>query len=158
MNLKPIQKKVEFNPQAFESTKLRNDVNCYFYAINIIPEEEQKRNVGTFSKSYDELFVTDDKLIQRFIKDMIVTERDPHKINLSAPTLEGYYKVAMFSNYGDTRSSITDFHFARQDEDGNWSHKLKGKFPERIDPQEFENLKLCRDLYHLVGIFLIKKR
>lgn len=156
MNIKPIQKKVEFDLRVFDSTNLRDCVNCYAYAINVF-DIETKLFIGIFSNYSNELKVDDLKLANRFIKDMIALEKDPIKSNLEAKPNKGYYKIALFSNYGTTRSSITDFHFARQDDDGNWSHKVRGKYPEIINPNEFNNLLLRGDIYHLVGVFEIKE-
>ncbi len=156
MNIKPIQKKVEFDPKVFDSTNLRDCVNCYAYAINAF-DIETKLFIGIFSNYSNELKVDDLKLVNRFIKDMIALEKDPIKSNLESKPNKGYYKIALLSNYGTTRSSITDFHFARQDNDGNWSHKVRGRYPEIINTNEFNNLLLRGDIYHLVGVFDIKE-
>lgn len=158
MNLKPIQKKVEFDIEAFDSTLIRDYSNCYSYALNLF-DIETKMFVGVFSGYDNEYLIDDIKLANRFIKDMICLGKNPQKTDLVTKTKKGYYKVALFSNYGNnSKVTISDFHFVRQDEDGNWSHKVKCRAPERINPQEFQNLRICGDEYHLVGIFLIKKR
>ena len=157
MDLKPIQKEVEFDTKSFESTIIKDYSNCYSYAINLF-DIETKMYVGAFSGYENEYLIEDNKLANRFIKDMICLGRDPQKIDLDTKCKKGYYKVALFSNYGNnSKVTISNFHFARQNEDGSWSHKVKCRLPEKVDSQDFENLRICGDEYHLVGIYLIKK-
>lgn len=156
--MRTIQTKLQLDDlEAFKSTIVYKNMNCYSYALNIF-DEEIKFYIGCFSNYKNDLIVDDTKLVYRFIKDMIKLGKDPKISSLEEDIEEDRYKIALFSNYGyRTNSFLSDFHLVRQNENGSWSHKLINSYPEIIDPNQFNTLRISWSVYHLIGIFSVKK-
>lgn len=123
--------------------------NCYSYAIGSSYEEENFLfsgeeyiyNLGCISNSPPA--TTIEEAEKNFIADMKVLKVLVRKSSLTEPIKKDEWKVVLF--YEDAFIDSYDFHFARQDEDGNWSHKEFINGPIRIlgsNPENCTNLAL----------------
>lgn len=130
--------------------------NCYSYAIGssyedehfLFSGEEYIYNLGCISNSPPA--TTIEEAEKNFIKDMEKLGILVRKSSLNEPILKDEWKVVLF--YEDAFIDSYDFHFARQDEDGNWSHKEFINGPIRILGSNPEN---CTDLT-LVSYYVLK--
>lgn len=128
--------------------------NCYSYAIgskyedNSIFGEEYIYNLGCISKQSPATNIQEAE--KNFIKDMEVLGIQVRKSCLDEITLEGEWKIVLF--YDDYFVDSYDFHFARQDKGGEWSHKEWIDGPVRILGKNPEN---CTDL-SCVSYYVLK--
>lgn len=130
--------------------------NCYSYAIGssyeeesfLFSEEEYIYNLGCISNSPPA--TTIEEAEKNFIRDMQKLEVLVRKSYLREPIHKDEWKVVLF--YEDRFIDSYDFHFARQDEDGNWSHKEFINGPIQVLGSNPEN---CTDLT-LVSYYILK--
>lgn len=145
-------------PLKYESRYSYSDSNCYSYALGSRYKEERYSegyiyNLGSMS-GYDP--PKDKKEAEEaFMSDMKVLGIKVRKSSLSEETRNGEWKVVLFFDYEFDeiyKISFRDFHFARQDEDGSWSHK---EFIEGPVRSLGSNPEYCTDL-DLVGYYMLK--
>ncbi len=145
-------------PLKYEWRSLYSDSNCYSYALGSSYKEEKYSegyiyNLGSMS-GYDP--PRDKKETEEaFLSDMKVLGIKVRKSSLSEEMKEGEWKVALYFGYEpDEYLDIPyrDIHFARQNEDGTWSHKEFIEGPVRNLGSTPEG---CTDL-ELVGYYMLK--
>ena len=111
----------EYFPQAWNNPFIGPGNNCYAYACD--DPSDWRMNDCDFPQPgstagatpCDRSEFTVELLRQRAISDGLAPV--PHGRDESAPP-DGFYKVALFVDPGK------DYHWYRQDDNGNWSHKL----------------------------------
>lgn len=145
-------------PLKYEWRYSYSDSNCYSYALGSGYREERYSegyiyNLGSMS-GYDP--PKDKKEAEEaFIADMKVLGINVRKSSLEEEIQEGEWKVVLFFDYEFDeiiKIPYRDFHFARQNEDGSWSHK---EFKEGPVRQLSSNPEYCTDL-DLVGYYMLK--
>ncbi len=128
--------------------------NCYKYAIgsnykeNSFTQDDYIYNLGCISNSPPPISI--ETAEKAFLADMEVLQVQVKKSNLQEQVHEGEWKVVLF--YDDYDKNYHDFHFARQDVDGNWSNQESIDGPIRGLGANPEN---CTD-YSLVGYYTLK--
>lgn len=99
--------------------------NCYSYAIGSTYEEisvmgeEYIYNLGCISNQAPATSIQEAG--RNFKEDMSVIGIQVRNSCLQESIVEDEWKVVLF--YDDRFFDSYDFHFARQDDDGNWSHR-----------------------------------
>ncbi len=146
-----IRKSIRENtyPLEYDYKDVYRKGNCYSYAIGSkcengsIYEEEYIYNLGCISNQAPATNVKEAE--RNFLKDMEILGVQARKSSLDEKILDGEWKVILF--YEDVFIDSYDFHFARQDKDGNWSHReyingpvrKLGKNPEGCTDLTFVN-------------------
>ena len=138
-----------YNPDAWKGKIF----NCYAYAlracVNFKNHEEDLVPGFISSTSW---YYRDDKevLIKLFLKDLEALGLKAVSTTAETNSVQNSYKIAIYIEEGK------DFHFIRQDSDGNWSEKdgMYGKI-RIVNP---ENINKNRDSYEFVGVFMITKK
>lgn len=145
-------------PLNYEWRSLYEDSNCYSYALGSGYKEDRHSdeyiyNLGCMS-GYDP--PKDNKEAEEaFMSDMQVLGIKVKKSNLWEEIQEGEWKVALFFGYyfdDYFEIAFRDFHFARQNINGNWSNKefIDGPVKELGSIPEY-----CTEL-ELVGYYILK--
>lgn len=158
--IKLISESIKQNryPLKYEWRSIYADSNCYSYALGSSYKEERYSegyiyNLGSMS-GYDP--PKDNKEAEEaFIADMKVLGINVRKSELQEKMDEGEWKVALYFGYEPDEYldiPFRDIHFARQNEDGTWSHK---EFKEGPVRQLGLNPEYCTDL-DLVGYYMLK--
>lgn len=145
-------------PLKYEWCSMYADSNCYSYALGSSYKEERYSegyiyNLGSMS-GYDPPKNTKEAE-EAFIADMEVLGINVRKSSLDEQIQEGEWKVVLFFDYEFDeilKIPYRDFHLARQNEDGSWSHK---EFIEGPVRQLSSNPEYCTDL-DLVGYYMLK--
>lgn len=134
-------------PLKYDYSFAYKEGNCYSYALGsyyeesycLFSEEEYIYNLGCISDSSPA--TTKQEAERNFINDMKILQILVRKSSLDEQLKENEWKVILF--YDDAFIDSYDFHFARQDSDGNWSHKEFVNGPIRTLGSNPEN---CTDL------------
>lgn len=134
--------------------------NCYGYALGAeyneinykyFPENEDEEyiyNLGCISNS---ILAKDSRQAEKnFVSDMKVLGIDVRKSYLEEEVHDGEWKVVLF--FDNSFIDSYDFHFARQNADGMWSHKEYCDGPVRILGATPEG---CKDL-DLVAYYMLR--
>lgn len=134
--------------------------NCYGYALGaeysedyykIFPKNEDEEyiyNLGCISGSKPARNI--EQAERNFISDMKVLGIFTRKSSLEEQICDEEWKVVLF--YNDEDSDSYDFHLARQDANGEWSHKKYCNGPVRRLGETPED---CTEL-SLVGYYILK--
>lgn len=123
-----------------QNLKLQQHANCYAYSVNDFKNDFYGVAVGTkglSTQAHSPLFqnLKPEQLhdytqytINGAIKDGLIYTGS------NWPTKAGYYRIALFISKG-TRdgTSPNDYHWARQNRDGTWSHKFGDQNVTNID-------------------------
>ncbi len=145
-------------PLKYEWRSLYTDSNCYSYALGSGYKETRHSegyiyNLGCMS-GYDP--PKDKKEAEEaFRADMEVLGIKVRKSSLEEQIQEGEWKVVLFFDYEFDeilKIPYRDFHFARQNGDGSWSHK---EFIEGPVRNLGSTPKYCTYL-DLVGYYMLK--
>lgn len=151
-----IQKSIRENkyPLKYDFRDVYRKGNCYSYAVGSKYEEcniwgdEYIYNLGCISNQTPATNIQEAE--KNFLKDMEVLGVRVRKSSLKEKILEGEWKVVLF--YDDTFIDSYDFHFARQDIDGTWSHREYIDGPVRTLGKNPEG---CTDLT-FVSYYILK--
>lgn len=145
-------------PLKYEWRGIYSDSNCYSYALGSCYKEDRHSeeyiyNLGCMS-GYDPP-KNNKEAEEAFISDMKVLGIKVRKSSLDEKMKEGEWKVVLFFGYDFDEifgTLFRDFHLARQNIDGNWSHKefIRGPVNELGSNPEY-----CTDL-DLVGYYMLK--
>lgn len=174
------------NHPKYEPDKWNNDFyikkshNCYSYAFNIIDKKRaleckkklennlkycERPQPGLYSGYLDnkrKVKFTESSLIRRMKEDNPLIK----KISKDSNIKDGYYKICLFLNEKEDKhhNNYNDYHFYRQDNSGEWSHKdgwrkatnkdVKNKI---INDPEYAQKRYVNKKYNykLVGYFMI---
>lgn len=154
--IKLIRESISQNnyPLQFKSMSLYESSNCYSYAIGSKYVEDKNAdeyiyNLGCMaglkwprnSKEAENAFIEDMKVLGIQVKKSFFMQ----------PLQKDEWKVALFFQFWG--GLFRDFHFARQDADGEWSHQEGIALPIY---QIGENPEWCTHL-DLVGYYVLKK-
>lgn len=160
--IKLIKKSIRRNRYPIEDWRCSyyTNNNCYGYGLGaeynennykIFPENEDEEyiyNLGCISGSKPARNIKEAE--RNFMADMKVLDILVRKSYLEERIQNGEWKVVLFYDQEDPDSY--NFHFARQDVDGTWSHKEYCNGPvKRFDG----NPEGCTDL-QIVGYYILK--
>jgi hypothetical protein len=112
--------------------------NCGSYALNdptkkfYQPGSINKRNITPYDHKGD---YTSDSVSDALEADMDELGMDIYDTTAAEACEEDHYKIALIISPEDPKNitNRNDFHFLRQDPDGNWSHKLAEADVTRVD-------------------------
>lgn len=109
-----------FSPRDWKKTY----ANCYAYALdlNISDKKAQVFIPGRISNQYSNGFVMSTRNLLAGVKRDLDFLGIPFRSNDNLELKEGEYRIAIYYSLDFTLS--VEFHFARQDSNGNWSEKL----------------------------------
>ena len=117
-NLSHIDKLVSdspiYNPSLFDNNKQTH--NCYDYAMNNSRKQYEKTHPG-HTKLGNDLDGSNVHSCNQMETRLDLDHPELEKISYEKECPEGKYKIGMMIDPND------DYHFIRQDRDGNWSHK-----------------------------------
>ena len=109
-----------------------DDTNCYAWALGIdlsSQELEEKSNidvynVGAISNNYCSI-QTNDELIYALKEDLKILSINIEEVNIDYELNKKEWKIALFNTkpYYECGLFMTDFHFLKQIDNFNWSHK-----------------------------------
>ncbi len=149
-----IRKSIKENkyPLEYQYISYYESSNCYSYAIGSTyvedkNEEEYIYNLGYMSSLYPAKNIIEAEKV--FISDMKVIGINVRKSSFKEQLHEYEWKVVFF--YDNYFQDSYDFHFARQNADGNWSHQEGIWRPIRYLGN---NPEYCTDL-DLVGYYIL---
>lgn len=144
----------KFNPDEWKG----KEFNCYAYALRICVDFKSYYNreivPGFLSIGKNESYRDGpEAIVKLFKQDCQVLNLQVTETNLNEPTNENEYKVAV---YACICRNYRDFHFIRQDSNGNWSHKRGWLNP--IETYMEEDILKNFGIYEFVNMYkLIKK-
>lgn len=109
----------EYDPNKWNNNyNIKNNQNCYSYALNhIISDRKGKAQPGYYANypPIDESEYNCESIFKRIKHD----NPSIYKTDFTSKCQKGYYKAYYVLALGND----TDYHFYRQDKNGNWSHK-----------------------------------
>lgn len=128
--------------------------NCYSYAIGATFVEskyanEYIYNIGCMGDKKTPKNIKEAE--EAFLADMEKLRINVKKTTLEEPIIRNQWKVAFF--FDEWFEDLHDFHFARQNADGEWSHKEGINWPIRPLGQSPIG---CTDM-ELVGYYTLEK-
>ena len=157
LRIKKIEALVHQKPDIsrYNSTIVRNNTNCYSYAIGSSYPYLELYRVGAIcgKKPIDQEFFSVGEIINLLCEDLKVLNLKIEQSSKSEIISSNQYKIAVFVKiYADNK--IHDYHFLRFDENG-WSEKFRGQLPRNLgnDFQGFYNYWP----WNFVGIFKVTK-
>jgi hypothetical protein len=103
-----------YNPDLFEDN--RQTHNCYDYAINNTRKQDEKTHPG-HTKLGNDLDGSDVHSCAQMETRLGLDHPELEKIDYHLECPKGKYKIGMMVDPNE------DYHFIRQDKNGNWSHK-----------------------------------
>lgn len=150
-----IRKSIQENryPLQYQYLSYYKSSNCYSYAIGSKyveseSDDEYIYNLGCMSGLYPARNRLEAE--KAFISDMDVIGINVRKSSFEEQLHEQEWKIAFF--YDDYCVYFYDFHFARQNADGSWSHQEGIRRPIRC----FEySPEYCTDI-ELLGYYILK--
>lgn len=127
----------EYDPEAFYSG-IENDskINCLSYALNL------KKDTPVVASSWFNPSAKKQDLLSNVVSQVnsihgkgLPSSAPLGKIVTDGRADPGYYLVAFYISHSenDEDGCLDDYHFARQDRDGGWSHKTGKKIPTNKD-------------------------
>lgn len=164
MGYKKLKKKIEkcidktsFPPKYEPKKWEKKSYNCYLYALDACAD---------FRKEYSKYWIapgflsrgkkndyrdTKKKVLQYFIEDCKILKLNVSKTSLEEKIAEDEYKIAVYVWKDE------DYHFVRQDSNGNWSEKQGwGGEIETVNESEIRKRQLRE--YRYIGMFKISKK
>lgn len=109
----------EYNPNKWNNnSKIKSNQNCYSYAFNHIKLDREGKAQPGYYANYPPINESEyncEAIYKRIKKDNPST----YKTKFEKKCQKGYYKAYYVLALGED----TDYHFYRQDKNGNWSHK-----------------------------------
>ncbi|HHV14421.1 MAG TPA: RICIN domain-containing protein [Acholeplasmataceae bacterium] len=140
---------LEYNPEEWNATPIRNNTNCYCYAFNFQAfytndlgyQYYNKKIMGRINPgcldNIQEILdinspyvngVTSQLVFENTIQDKLAKNFIFNSIGINQQCPDGQYKVALAIDVNNT-----DYHWYRQNLDGSWSHKRGAGFVTNKD-------------------------
>ena len=142
-DIPPRYKPDEWNDKGF---------NCYAYAMRIcmdLRKWDDRIIPGFLSRGEDNDYVdTEGCLLKHFKEDCEVLGLELSPMTIDEIIDDGY-KIAVYISYDD-------FHFARQDKNGQWSHK-RG-WARYVEILKEEDIPRKMKKYRYLGVFKVSKK
>lgn len=139
-----------YNPYEWELKRF----NCYAYALRICMSFSQRFYLiapGFIRRGEkNDYNFTKERTLDYFKDDCEALGLQVFPTKLEEQIGEKEYKIAVYLDEG------RDFHFARQDSNGEWSHK-DGWF-KKIESIDKEDITKNSDGYKFIGIFRVSKK
>ncbi len=139
-----------YNPDEWEGISF----NCYTYALRACMNFELRDYVivpGFISRGEENDYIdTKEYVLQYFKEDCEALGLQAIPTELEEKIGANEYKIAVYVENG------WDYHFARQDSNGNWSEK-DGWF-KKIEILKQEDVTKNEDGYEFIGIFRVSKK
>jgi len=143
-----------YNPDEWKE----KEFNCYAYALRACMNfNDDVKETGVFPRprfisrvqrfSYK---VTKERVLTYFKEDCEALGLQAFPTELEEPIGTNEYKIAVYVKKG------SDYHFARQDSDGNWSEK--NGWSNEIKILKKEDVTKNEDGYKFIGIFRVSKK
>ena len=138
-----------YNPREWKNKSF----NCYAYALQVCMNIELfdvwPGFIGSEKNDYRD---TKSCILKYFYKDCEQLSLQVKSSDLDEVISDNEYKVAIYLKRGK------DFHFARQDSDGNWSEKV-GWIGGIRKLKQSEVLMNCDDFgYKFIGVYRLSKK
>ncbi len=125
--------------QKYESTVVRDETNCYSYAIGATYPELRNYRIGALSqkKSIYEKYSSKEEILRLLEQDLNILELK-HEICQSLKQLgSGEYAIRLYiRKYAN--GQIADYHFIRYDPEEGWSEKWRWQMPSKITENYYE--------------------
>ena len=144
----------QYNPDEWKG----KEFNCYAYALRICVDLRAYYNreiVPGFLSIGKNAFYQEspETMLKLFKQDCETLNLKVSETSLNEPLNENEYKVAV---YACACGNYKDFHFIRQDSNGNWSHKRGWLKP--IETYEEKDILKKFGIYEFVKMFKIAKK
>lgn len=143
----------KYNPDKWRKKKF----NCYMYALDICMNFSKYRPTCRIAPGFlsrgekNDYNDTREETIQYLIEDCKVLNLNIAETTMEEKIKENEYKIAVYVK------KYCDYHFIRQDSNGNWSEKDGWSGDIRI----VNNEDICKEIYDkrysFIGIFKISK-
>lgn len=157
-HIKRCLKTVNYPPRYSPKKWAKKEFNCYMYALDICMDFSRYRHKcriapGFLSRGKENDY-TDNKedTLQYFMEDCKVLNLNISETTMNEKIKKNEYKVAVYVEEN------WDYHFIRQDSNGNWSEKDGWEGDIRIVNKK----KICKkkydDRYSFIGMFKISKK
>lgn len=138
-----------------------DQANCYQYMMNIewdFPELLQPGEI--YGECPIDFIYEDDELVELVKKDLEILCYEMHISNLEEPVVKNGWKFAILNCITSQADNHRyDFHFLRQNENGNWYHKYADE--QHPDCMDIWNNRITNPekakyyyQYHLVGYYM----
>lgn len=151
-------KKTHFPPKYNKRKWKSKNFNCYMYALNACMDFRKYYNEGChiapgfLSRGIENDFEnTEEKILQYFIEDCKVLNLNIAETLLEEKIAKNEYKIAVYV-WEDI-----DYHFVRQDSNGNWSEKQGWSGKIKIVKESDIRKKFLRE-YRYIGMFKVSKK
>lgn len=138
-----------YNPNEWNE----KEFNCYAYALGICMNFDDFDRIvpGFLSRGIlNDYNDTKEETIQYFKYDCEILGYKVTETTLDEKIGKNGYKIAAYV------SEYRDFHFVRQDSNGNWSEK-RG-WGGKIEIRKEEDIVKNSDKYEFIGIFIVSKK
>jgi len=145
----------EFDTTLYKNTNVRNNTNCYSYAIGSTYEYLELYRIGAIcgKKPINQQYFSIEEIRELLFEDFKVLELNIEESSQEEQIDKNQYKIALFVKiYADKK--IHDFHFLRY-ENGCWSEKYRTQFPRMLG-DKIEEL-YSNWPWNFVGIYKITK-
>ena len=137
-----------YNPRKWKKKRF----NCYAYVMQACMNLSGHDIWPGFISKGDQNNYTDTKecVVASFKEDFEVLGLNVFPTTLKEKIEKNAYKIVVYVNEGE------DFHFARQDKDGQWSEK--DGWTGKIRKVSEENIDEFEEGYEFVGVFKVSKK
>lgn len=137
-----------YNPDEWKGKKF----NCYAYAMRICMDLDAYNIIPGFISrgKANDYRDTKEYTLKYFKEDCKALELQLFPTDLEEEINENEYKIAVYVN------PDYDFHFARQDSNGEWSEKNGWRNP--IKTLKPEDVTETEDGYEFIGMFRVSKK
>lgn len=89
--------------------------NCYSYALNFLDTKKKKLQPGHLSDNPDDF-----KLNCKTIKELVKSDNTAYDLDCDKDCKCDYHKIYLVL---DDQDNLNDYHFYKQNNNGEWSHK-----------------------------------
>lgn len=165
MDYKKLKEKIErcieetvFPPKYDPKKWEKKMFNCYLYALDACTDFREEYYECLFVPGFlsrgekNDYRHTKEKVLKYFIEDCKILKLNVSKTSLKEKTAEDEYKIAVYVWKDE------DYHFVRQDSNGNWSEK-QGWNGEIETVKESDIRRKGRlGEYRYIGMFKISKK
>lgn len=139
--LEKIKKQVHMSHelQKYESTVVRDETNCYSYAIGATYPELKNYRIGALSqkKSIYEKYTSKEEILRLLEQDLNILELRHEICRNLKQVASGEYAIRLYiRKYAN--GQIADYHFIRYDPEEGWSEKWKGQMPSKVTEDYYE--------------------
>ena len=127
--------------------------NCYAYAMRICMNLSGFNVRPGFICEKKDYKITEKCTLKYFLEDCEALGLQANPTTLEEPLSQNEYKIAVYVREMKYNS---DFHFARQDDNGKWSEK--NGWNKEITTLSEEKLMKNENGYKLIGVFKVSKK